>query len=809
MYSWPNTFVILVVSLCYSTLYSQDAGTLDSASAARITMLLNDGSYTDALSQLKEVKKQFSRKKPSVQYIKLLLDVGAIFSEKGDYEPSQQYLFEALALASANGMEQLECDAMLEIGYVYYFLEQLDKGIDFADKALVKAKAIQYKIAEGTAHNLKGILYAKQKDYFKAMEEYSKALAIRKASNNVRGIASTMSNIALLYEYDNNYTKALELQVRSLAIDDSIQNKYGMAWSKQMIGALLIRMNRMQEAIQYLNEAENEATNLDAREILLQVFKSKGQLYSKQKKLEEALQYSEAYNALRDSIYDSGLAGKVMLLQQSYEMNERDKTILMQEAAISAQKKLFWILIPGSGLLLLLFFFYYRAYKNTRKLNYEIAERNEEIQAQSEELTEANQALNVLNTEIALQKKELEKRSEELNERNQIILELNNKLTFDIEIKKDELYKTNEELVKHNNELLQFSFTVSHNLRGPVARMLGLMNLINVSTDQDERAYLINLLQKSTIELDVILKDLNLIIDSRNNLYKVREKIYFEEEWRKCLYLLNEYLKPTYLIEADFSEAPIVFSVRAMLQNILYNLVSNAIKYRSMERDLHVKVKSFREGKAVVIEIQDNGLGIDLANHNDNIFKLYKRFHIHVTGKGLGLYLVKTQLDVLGGSITLKSQLNVGTTFTITLPDALNLDAQNFFENDAARLDYDATINTTIITWGRQITAAEYREVFDAVVKTLQTYNSPGWIADLRKQGTVDVAEQQWFMRSVLPQAQACGLVRIAAIALDDPIRKSYYEKMKVRTDELGIDLQVFSEMVEAKEWMSTFMTIR
>ncbi len=790
-------------------MFAQAAEPLDSTRAQRIAKLLNDGSYADALYQLKELKQHFSGKEPSYRYVKLLLDVGAIFSEKGDYEPSQQYLFEALALASAHGMEELECDAMLEIGYVYYFLEQLDKGIEFADKALVKAKAIQYKIAEGTAHNLKGILYAKRKDYFKAMEEYSKALSIRKAVNNARGIASTMSNIALLYEYENNYNKALELQLKSLVIDDSIQNKYGAAWSKQMIGELLIKMNRTEEALQYLNDAENEAISLDAREILLQVFKSKGQLYSKRKKLQEALHYSEAYNALRDSIYDSGLAGKVMLLQQSYEMNERDKTILLQEAAISAQRKLFWVLVPGSGLLSLLFFFYFRAYKNTRKLNYEIAERNEEIHAQSEELTEANQALNVLNTEIALQKKELEKRSEELNERNQIILELNNKLTFDIEIKKNELYKTNEELVKHNNELLQFSFTVSHNLRGPVARMLGLMNLINVSKDAEESTYLINLLQKATIELDVILKDLNLIIDSRNNLYKVREKIYFEEEWKKCLYLLNEYLKPDYSIEADFNMAPFVFSVRAMLQSILYNLVSNAIKYRSLERDLQVRIRSFRDGNAIAIEIQDNGLGIDLANQHENIFKLYKRFHTHVTGKGLGLYLVKTQLDSLGGSIQVKSQLNVGTTFTITLPDAENLDAQVFFENDAARLDYDATINTTIVTWGRQITASEYREVFDAVVKTLETYKTPGWIADLRKQGTVDAAEQQWFMRSVLPQAHACGLVRIAAIALNDPIREDYYKKMKARTDELGIDLQVFNEMAEAKEWMAKFMIVR
>ena len=101
------------------------------------------------------------------------------------------------------------------------------------------------------------------------------------------------------------------------------------------------------------------------------------------------------------------------------------------------------------------------------------------------------------------------------------------------------------------------------------------------------------------------------------------------------------------------------------VESILYNLISNAIKYRDPERSPHIAIKTTHENEFVCLAVMDNGLGIDLKKYKQNIFSLYKRFHLHVEGKGLGLYLVKTQIEALGGRVEVRSEPNEGTTFQI------------------------------------------------------------------------------------------------------------------------------------------------
>jgi signal transduction histidine kinase len=108
-----------------------------------------------------------------------------------------------------------------------------------------------------------------------------------------------------------------------------------------------------------------------------------------------------------------------------------------------------------------------------------------------------------------------------------------------------------------------------------------------------------------------------------------------------------------------------VQAVRSYVQSILFNLLSNALKYRAPDRTLRVRIETRREDGYVRLSVADNGLGIDLAKHGPKLFGLYRRFHTHVEGKGLGLHLIKTQIEALGGKVTLQSREGAGTTFNI------------------------------------------------------------------------------------------------------------------------------------------------
>jgi len=109
--------------------------------------------------------------------------------------------------------------------------------------------------------------------------------------------------------------------------------------------------------------------------------------------------------------------------------------------------------------------------------------------------------------------------------------------------------------------------------------------------------------------------------------------------------------------------------VPVYIESILYNLVSNGIKYRAPERTPVINLKTTQEGDRVVMTVRDNGIGMDLTKLREKVFTLYQRFHHHVEGKGMGLFLVKTQVEALNGTIEIESNVHEGTIFKISLPN--------------------------------------------------------------------------------------------------------------------------------------------
>lgn len=443
--------------------------------------------------------------------------------------------------------------------------------------------------------------------------------------------------------------------------------------------------------------------------------------------------------------------------------------------------------------------------KGKADMNQELINRNRELQSLTEEME-------VQNEEMLQQQEELQTSHELLASANKLIGEqqeklqvYNHELESLVKQKSADLIHTNEELIKSNNELRQFSFTVSHNLRGPVARLLGLTNLVKYSTNPEEINNLTQFIHQSASELDSILTDLSRIIDIRNELYRVREKIALMEEWEKTLLLIGERLDRN-TVTVNFERAPYIFGIRPMVQSILYNLLSNAIKYRSPERPHRIEVRTFSEVPGqIIFEIKDNGLGIDLATQRDNIFKLYKRFHHHVAGKGMGLYLVKSQLEIMNGRIEVESEPDKGARFRLFFPIPEDVARQVFFENESAQLYYDAHINNTAIIWKRSVTSEEYHKVFEVMLQTIRTYNTPGWIADLRDQGVISPEDQKWFIANVLKSAAENGLKRIGTVGFTDPVRADYYKRMIAVTGDFGIELKVFNSIEAAVAWMKGF----
>ena len=272
---------------------------------------------------------------------------------------------------------------------------------------------------------------------------------------------------------------------------------------------------------------------------------------------------------------------------------------------------------------------------------------------------ELEEAVHQKTKELAAQNEELMQSQEEVSAQRDLVAQQNENLEMEVS-------KRTNELVEYNQQLEQFAFIAAHNLRAPVARILGLGQLIQMLENTSEKDEVYPKLVRAAEELDGVVKDLNTILAFRKNSDSLVTVVDFVTEVSKIRVTLEREIANTHaVITTDFAQVETIRTVKPYLESILYNLISNAIKYRVPDRPPVIRIKTEKLENEICLTVSDNGLGIDMAAFRDKLFTLYSRFHIHLEGKGLGLYLVKTQITALGGRIEIESEVNKGSTFKV------------------------------------------------------------------------------------------------------------------------------------------------
>jgi PAS domain S-box-containing protein len=233
------------------------------------------------------------------------------------------------------------------------------------------------------------------------------------------------------------------------------------------------------------------------------------------------------------------------------------------------------------------------------------------------------------------------------------------------------LAKKNEELVRINTDLDSFIYTASHDLKSPIANMEGLAialtkKLTTKYTLDDELNRILSMIAGSITRLKLTISDLTEIAkvqkeDADKEIISVRDMIAEVATSLDQLMLANEVQ-----LDKRIEVNKVAFAPKN-LRSIIYNLLSNAIKYRSPERTPETVIETRKLDHYLLISVADNGMGI-AENNQSKLFRMFKRFHTHVEGTGIGLYIVKRIVENAGGKIEVESKLNVGTKFSIFLP---------------------------------------------------------------------------------------------------------------------------------------------
>jgi len=226
-----------------------------------------------------------------------------------------------------------------------------------------------------------------------------------------------------------------------------------------------------------------------------------------------------------------------------------------------------------------------------------------------------------------------------------------------------------DELSHSNYELKQFSYITTHNLRAPLTNLMSICTLLKTDKIDDPLTLkLIDGFKTSTAHLNDTLNDLIniLIIKEKRNLPVTSLNL------NSMLNRVTESINATIVkteaqIESNFELAPNVNFNNAYLESIFLNLITNSIKYAHPDRKPIIQINTGKGNNGTVILLfSDNGLGMNMERVKDKIFGLYQRFHTNDDSKGIGLYLIHSQITALGGKIEVESEVNVGTTYTIT-----------------------------------------------------------------------------------------------------------------------------------------------
>ncbi len=546
----------------------------------------------------------------------------------GNFEIAIRYALENVTLATALKDSAHLFEAYSALGNIHSSLmnyKEADQYLQLAYQVGLKA----HNPSVSATLNFIGRNLGKMGEYDSAKLYILKAKE-REETNPQPGhtLSYIYNNLAEIYLGTKEFNLALYYYNLSKDLPEAKKSPFGMTFTYNGLALVYSAKGQYEMAIDAIKESLRISTKYFYRDKVKESYNILYEIYESQHDFENALEAYKLANLYKDSIFSEEKIRTIENLKINYETEvmQSENELLRKNAQLKSsqlsKRNLLLVIGGGGGLFLILVIFL--LYRNVQ----------------------------------------------ERNAHNRLLADYNTNLEHQVRKQTVDLQSTNLELIKHNGQLEQFGYIASHNLRAPVARILGLASLAKLETPlSDSVSDIVNRLHESATDLDEIIGDLNTILEIRKGAHLKVEKVDLKHKFEKARNVLSETLQNIQAtITQDFAAGKEAKGVNVYFESILYNLLSNAIKYRSDERPLQVSISTAKKNNRLELIFSDNGIGIDLPKFRSKLFSLYQRFHTHVEGKGLGLFLVKTQVESMGGTIDVKSEVGVGTTFILTFP---------------------------------------------------------------------------------------------------------------------------------------------
>ncbi|MBN9299489.1 MAG: PAS domain S-box protein [Filimonas sp.] len=238
-----------------------------------------------------------------------------------------------------------------------------------------------------------------------------------------------------------------------------------------------------------------------------------------------------------------------------------------------------------------------------------------------------------------------------------------------IKKKEDELSDSLKIISEQNNRLFNFANIVSHNLRAYSNHFQLLLEMLGKQEDQAKREVLLARIRRISGQLSETVGHLADVVSIHNTEQKAIHPLSLRSYINKTIEVLEAQIEESSaIIDVDVDDDVMINYNPAYLESVLLNLISNAIKYRRPETLSHIDVSFYRDDEnQAVLQVKDNGMGIDLSQYEARLFNMYETFHGNSDARGIGLFITKNQVEAMGGQIKVESEVNSGTVFKILL----------------------------------------------------------------------------------------------------------------------------------------------
>ncbi|APQ17989.1 sensor histidine kinase [Maribacter hydrothermalis] len=238
----------------------------------------------------------------------------------------------------------------------------------------------------------------------------------------------------------------------------------------------------------------------------------------------------------------------------------------------------------------------------------------------------------------------------------------------------DEMNHTNQRILEFeklknvNEDLVRLNYTTTHDLRAPVNNLISLFELLDYSVINDQdTVQILRYMEVSAKNVKESLENYLILMENASKGLNTLTEVYFDTILTKIKSTLSSIIKGSSTqINSDFTRCKSVFFDNAYMESIFLNLITNSIKYTLPDEPPRMEIRTYIENGKKVLVFKDYGLGFDMKKNGDKIFGLNQRFNDSKEGKGVGLYLIKNQINSLGSTISVESQPNKGAIFKIT-----------------------------------------------------------------------------------------------------------------------------------------------